>query len=355
MQRRTFNKNFLLTLPLASGLLSTAGTYRMSAKKIKPKRLKKGDTIGLISPASYIQDDGLEKAVTNLENLGFKVKKGKHIRKLRGFLAGTDQERLEDLHNMFSDKSVDGIWCVRGGYGSARLLPQIDYGLIKKNPKVFIGYSDITALLQGIHTNTGLICFHGPVGASEQTDFTKEQLIAVLMEGRAPHIIAIPEPATEKTEEEAKDTKEKKQAFEPYVINPGKVSGPLVGGNLSLLAAITGTDYQLDVRGKLLFIEDVGEKPYRIDRMLTQLRQAYPLEKTAGIALGVFSGCEANEDDNSLTLRETLLDRLADLDVPIMYGLPFGHIDDHCTLPVGLEAELDTVARTVTLLESAVS
>jgi len=121
------------------------------------------------------------------------------------------------------------------------------------------------------------------------------------------------------------------------------------------LAAITGTDYQLDVRGKLLFIEDVGEKPYRIDRMLTQLRQAYPLEKTAGIALGVFSGFEANEDDNSLTLRETLLDRLADLDVPIMYGLPFGHIDDHCTLPVGLEAELDTVARTIRLLGSAVS
>lgn len=353
MQRRSFTKKILLSLALASGISTTGSAKPNLAKKKKPKRLKKGDTIGLISPASYIGDEGLEKAVTNLESLGFKVKMGAHIRKLHGYIAGTDQERLQDLHNMFADPTIDGIWCVRGGYGSARLLPLIDYTLIKNNPKVLIGYSDITALLKGIHTKTGLICFHGPVGASELTDFTREQLIAVLMEGRAPHIISIPEKEIEEVPEG--EEKEADNSFEPFLIKPGKVSGTLAGGNLSLLAAITGTEYELDVNGKLLFIEDVGEKPYRIDRMLTQLRQAYPLHKAAGIALGVFADCEANVDDKSLTLRETLAGQLSGLEMPVLYGLPFGHIKDHCTLPVGIEAEMDTERRTITLLESAVS
>lgn len=352
MQRRSFTKKFLLSLTLASGFAGSGKAKAILGKKKKPKRLKKGDTIGLISPASYIADEGLEKAVKNLESLGFKVKLGQHIRKLHGFVAGTDQERLEDLHNMFADPGIDGIWCVRGGYGSARLLPLIDYTLVKKNPKVLIGYSDITALLQGIYIKTGLVCFHGPVGASELTDFTREQLVAVLMEGRAPHMISIPE---KKVENDADgETEKTDNSFEPFLIKPGKVSGELAGGNLSLLAAITGTEYELDVEGKLLFIEDVGEKPYRIDRMLTQLRQAYPMHKVAGIALGVFSGCEAKEGDKSLTLRETLGGQLSGLNLPVLYGLPFGHIDDHCTLPLGIVAELDAGMRTITLLESAV-
>lgn len=344
---------------MTGGVTITGKTMDLVAKKKKPKRLKKGDTIGLISPASHIDDEGLEKAVNNLESLGLKVKMGKHIRKLHGFIAGTDQERLEDLHNMFADPAIDGIWCVRGGYGSARLLPIIDYTLIKKNPKVLIGFSDITALLQGIYTKTGLVCFHGPVGASEFTDFTLEQLIAVLMEGRAPHTINIPEMIKEEDKGEENDSEAKEQkenkSFEPFLIKPGKATGVLAGGNLSLLAAITGTEYQLDVEGKLLFIEDVGEKPYRIDRMLTQLRQAYPMHKAAGIALGVFSGCEASEGAKSLTLRETLGGQLSGLNIPTIYGLPFGHIANHCTLPVGIEAELDTERRTITLLESAVT
>lgn len=351
MHRRSFNKKLLLSLPLVGTSFSNGQAKTTLPKKKKPKRFKKGDTVGLISPGSYIDDEGLEKAVNNLESLGLKVKMGRHIRKLRGFTAGTDEERLEDLHHMFADPAVDGIWCVRGGYGSARLLPSIDYGLIKKNPKILIGYSDITALLQGIYSQTGLICFHGPVGASELTDFTRTHLLAVLFEGRSPHVINLPEVDTQEKEgEEVADNKPGS-----YVINPGKVQGVLAGGNLSLLAAITGTKYGLDIQGKLLFIEDVGEKPYRIDRMLTQLRQAYPLEKAAGIALGIFAACEADEGDRSLTLKETLLDRLAHLSLPVMYGLPFGHIDDHATLPVGIEAEMDTVNKTITLLESAVS
>ena len=351
MHRRSFSKRILLSLPLVGSALSKSQAKTLLPKKKKPKRLKKGDTIGLISPASHIDDEGLEKAVSNLESLGLKVKMGTHIRKLRGFTAGTDEERLKDLHAMFADPSVNGIWCVRGGYGSARLLPQIDYGLIKKNPKVLIGYSDITALLQAIHSQTGLICFHGPVGASDFTDFTKEQLLAVLFEGQSPHVITIPE----KVENETNEVENPDQSMEPYVINPGKVSGELVGGNLSLLAAITGTKFDLDVQGKILFIEDVGEKPYRIDRMLTQLRQAYPLEKAAGIALGQFAGCEAKEGDKSLSLKETFLDRLSDLNLPIIYGLPFGHIENHCTLPLGVDVTLDTKNKTITLLESSTS
>lgn len=347
MKRRLFNKKLITTIGTGT-LISSCSTPQIplsastNIKKIKPKRLKAGDHVGLITPGSYIADEALQKAVQNLEHFGFKVELGKNIRSQRGFNAGTDAERLDDLHTMFKNKDIKAIWCARGGYGCSRLLPQINYKLIQNNPKVVIGYSDITALIQAIFLKTGLVGFHGPVGASEMTKFTQREFSAVVMEGNSPHVIQLPQERIQEKE------------FQVYSIEKGKARGELMGGNLSLLAALAGTNFQTNLRGKLVFLEDVGEKPYRIDRMLTQLRQSYPLKEANGIILGVFSGCEAKEGDLSLSLKETLMDRLLDLNLPCFYGFPFGHIDNNCTLPVGIQAEMDTEKQTITLLESAV-
>lgn len=343
MHRRTFHRNLLAGL-LSWPLFGFRQKAERSPDLIRPRRLRPGDTIGLITPGSYLSDEGLGRAVRNLESLGFRVKLGEHISAENGFVAGTDEQRLADLHAMFADPEVAGIWCARGGYGCTRLLPFIDYDLIRDHPKALIGYSDITALHIAIHQRTGLVTFHGPVGASDLTDYTRAQFEAVLMEGRAPYTIELSEDNLAKEAE----------AYQPAVLRPGKARGVLTGGNLSLLAALCGTPDEPDFAGKLVFLEEIGEKPYRIDRMLTQLRQATALHEAAGLALGVFAGCEPDEDDRSLSLQETLTDRLAELGPAAVYGLSFGHIANQCTLPVGVEAELDTEARTITLLERGV-
>ena len=339
MNRRSFAKSLAFSLPLLAAARSIP-----RKKRILPRRLQPGDTIGMITPGSYISDESLEKAVNNALKLGFKVKMGKHIRAQNGFNAGTDQQRLDDLHLMFSDDSVAGIWCARGGYGCSRLLPAIDYKLIAKKPKALIGYSDITALLNAIYQKTGLVGFHGPVGASELTEYTEAQFRAVVMDGKAPYAIPLSAANQEKEEE----------AYHTYSIKAGKAKGMLIGGNLSLLAALAGTEYLPSAQGKLVFMEDIGEKPYRIDRMLTQLRQAWGLERAAGLAMGIYADCQPKEGELSLSLEETIRDRTEGLGIPAIYGLSFGHIDDQCTLPVGIEAELDVERQSLTLLEAAV-
>mgnify|MGYP000380026632 CR=1 FL=1 len=344
MKRRKF------TGMIATGLgtlaiVSPVHAAPTTLKKIKkPARLKRGDKVGLITPGSYIGEEGFQEAINNIESLGLKVELGKHVRAKRGYTAGTDEERLSDLHTMFSREDISAIWCARGGYGCSRLLPNIDYKLIQKNPKLLIGYSDITALLNAIFEQTGLVGIHGPVGASKQTDYTLKHFQSIVMNPENQFTIKLSQANQE----------EEDPLFKPFVIRPGRAEGDLVGGNLSLLAAMAGTDYQPKVKGRLVFIEDVGEKPYRVDRMLTQLRQAYALDEAAGLALGIFAGCEADEDDDSLSLRECLEDRLGGLGIPVMYGFSFGHISNQCSLPVGVKAIMDTTAQTITLMESAV-
>ncbi len=316
----------------------------MAKKSIKPKRLKKGDTIGLITPGSPVSEEKLSKAVNNLETLGFRVHHTKNILAKKGYLAGTDEQRLADLHFMFENPKIDGIWCIRGGYGCTRLLPEIDYDLIRNNPKALIGYSDVTALLQAVFLKTGLIGFHGPVAASELTEYTIKHFQAVLMEPEIPlHIRIAPE-------NDEKDN----PAFQTKIITPGKASGRIAGGNLALLAALAGTKYQLDAKDKIVLLEDIGEQPYRIDRMLTQLLQSCRLAEAAGIALGVFDDCEAKLGTDSLSLMETFEDRLGNLGIPVVYGLSFGHINHQFTFPIGIDAALDAGTQTVALLESAV-
>ncbi|MEM9847105.1 MAG: LD-carboxypeptidase [Bacteroidota bacterium] len=342
MNRRNFQKrmaSLAIGLPLAPKVVP-------NRPSIKPVRLRKGDVVGVIAPGSPVSEKALERANKNLEGLGLVVKLGKNIRAKRGFNAGTDEQRLEDLHAMFADTDVAAIWCARGGYGCTRLLPSIDYNLIRTNPKALIGYSDITALLQAIHIETGLIGFHAAVASSDFTRYTKRYLKRILFQTKAETVIEMAKPNQRKGK---RDT-----AYEARTIREGYARGKLVGGNLSLLAALAGTKWELQAQNKVVFLEDIGEKPYRIDRMLTQLRQASYLKFSAGIALGIFEDCEAEKDDLSLSLQDTLDDRLTNLGVPVAYGLSFGHIADQCVLPIGITVELDATSQQLILKESAV-
>jgi muramoyltetrapeptide carboxypeptidase len=342
MKRRDLLKG-IVTLPfLAETMLSQK---MIQPKLIKPKRLSSGETVGIIAPSSGIDQADLDKSLQNMADLGFKTKLGKSVSKVNGFLAGTDKERLEDLHWAFADKTIDAVWCIRGGYGATRFLPQIDFKLIKKNPKIFIGYSDITALHTAIYQNCGLVTFHGPVAASTYSDYAKKHVVNTLMNPSAPYKIEL---SPDNVAKEA-------IAFKTEVITKGKAKGKLIGGNLSLLTAMSGTPYGLrETKGKLLFIEDVGEKPYRLDRMFVQLKQSINLRELAGIALGVFAECDA-PDDKSQNVLDVVKDQLGNLGIPVIYGLSFGHIRDQFTLPIGIEAELDTENAAITFLESGVA
>jgi len=314
----------------------------------KAERLEKGDTVGLITPGSAIDKKGLEKAVKNIEDLKLKVKIGANVGAKKGFLAGTDEQRLNDLHAMFADDTVKAIWCIRGGYGCSRILPDLDFELIRNHPKLFIGYSDITALHQAIHVETGLVTFHGPGASSDFTRYVKNNIESILFKGKSNLEI---EPAKD-NEKIAK----KNNTYQTQVIKAGKAKGVLAGGNLTLLAALSGTRYALDATDKIVFLEDVGEKPYRIDRMLTQLRQSANLHRARGILLGIFEDCEAAPDDeNTLSLQEVFQDRLGDLGIPVLYGLSFGHITEQCVLPIGIEAAMNTDTTTIQLLEKPIA
>lgn len=339
-----------LMAPLAVGARPVAAENgSWPASLIKPRELSKGDTVGLITPSSAISRQAFETALENMAKLGFRVKYSPNMRVRKGFLAGTDQQRAADLHAMFTDDEVQGIFCARGGYGSARLLPYINYDLIRSNPKVFIGYSDITALHFGIFGKTGLVTFHGPVGASEFSDFTSDCFRKVVMKGKGKVEIG-----------QAREDREKAEGqYRLRVISPGKSEGPLVGGNLSLVSSLTGTPFDLDFSGKIVFLEEVGESPYRIDRMITQLLLAGKLQQAAGIALGVCNDCDYKPTDpdfgDTTSLWETLSDRLAGLGIPVLYGLSFGHVSNNATLPMGINTLLDTEKGSLTLLEEAVT
>ncbi len=320
-------------------------------KIVKPKRLEKGETVGIVAPAGPLSKEVVDTCVENLEKLGFKVKVGKNVLAQNGYLAGTDTQRAEDLMWAFSDKEIRCVWCIRGGYGAMRILPMLDFEVIKKNPKLMIGYSDITALHLAIHQRTGLVTLHGPAGNLDYSDFARPFVLDMLTK---------PTPQYElKNAEE--NLKNESNLFKLETITAGKSRGQLIGGNLSLLSAMDGTPYQMkDIKGKILFLEDIEERPYRVDRMLTQMLQAHDFRQLAGIACGVFEGCNPKENEKSLSLIEVLRDRLGNLGIPVVYGLSFGHIKSQYTIPVGIMAELDsspidknTSDSIFTLLESA--
>lgn len=313
---------------------------------LKAPRLQAGDTIGLINPAgpTYVSWD-LEVAEESLAALGFRTVRGEHVLDRRGYLAGTDAERASDLNRMFRDDSIDGILCVRGGWGSARILPLIDYDAVRANPKVFCGYSDITALLLAMHAHTGLVGFHGPVGTATWNEFSVGWFRRVLM---GAEVVTFTNPT---------DVGDNLTQVDDRVqtITGGSAQGRMLGGNLSVLTGIVGSAYLPDWDGAILFLEEIGEDIYRVDRMLTQLKLAGILDAVAGVVFGKCTDCDSSESYGSLTLEEVLDDHLRPLGVPAWYGAMIGHIRDKWTVPVGSDVEIDADAGTVTMLEPAVA
>ncbi len=310
---------------------------------IKPQRLKEGDKVGLISPGGFINANQLKESIENISKLGFEVIPAKNILKKNGYLAGSDLERAGQVNSMFEDKNIKGIFCTRGGFGCSRILPYLNFDLIKENPKPLIGYSDITILSNVIFQKTGLVGFHGPVGISTFNDFSVYYFKEVLMNANS-NLELISEPENLEDQNQI-----------PVTIRGGIAKGKLTGGNLSVITSLTGTEYDLNFNGKIIFLEEVTEEPYRLDRMLTQLIQAKKFENAVGIALGNFYKCEPKEPENSFSLLEILYDKLYDLKIPVVYGLSFGHIKNKFTLPVGISAELNADEQKMKILESAVN
>lgn len=342
MKRRDMLKG-LATIPVLA-TATNAAVEAKAGKLIKPKRLKAGQNVALIAPSSGLAEDQIQRAIDNMTSLGLVPKLGKHAKAANGFLAGTDAERVADIHWAFEDKTIDAVWCLRGGYGLTRILRQIDYELIRRNPKLVIGYSDITALLIAVHHKAGLVTAHGPASASTFSEYNQAHLKATLFDAETPHVAKV-------APENAASTN---PLFKTEVIKPGVARGALIGGNLSLVSAMAGTPFALqNIKSKILFLEDVGEKPYRVDRMLTQLIESIDLRHLAGIALGIFNDCEGPE--GSPTVMSVCRERLGNLNIPVVYGMSFGHIRDQFTLPLGVRAELDATNSTLTLLEAAVT
>jgi muramoyltetrapeptide carboxypeptidase len=314
---------------------------------ILPERLNCGDTVGIIAPASAPPDPkNIDCSVAALEQLGFKPKLAPQVRRRWGFLAGSDRDRAADLMKMFCDRKVKAIICVRGGYGSARLLPRLDYQAIRANPKIFVGYSDITSLHCAFLAKSNLVSFHGPMLNSDfikkdMPDFALQSFLKTLMQPTPPGSI--------------RDGYRKKTVT---ILRRGIASGPLVGGNITLLCAALATPYLPAWKNRILFFEDLDEVPYRFDRMLTQLLNAGLLQQVAGIAIGINAGCSDPKAKRAKEYRQTLEDvfreRLLPLKVPIVAGLPFGHIPLNATLPVGVQTTLDAVQGDLLITEPAV-
>ncbi len=299
-------------------------------------RLKKGDTIGLVSPASAEKSEKIKEKIEVLKRLGFNVKEGKHIYDKWGYLAGTDVDRASDIMDMFSDKSVDMILCTRGGYGSMRLLPLIDFNIIKENPKIFAGFSDITTLLNNIYSRCHIVTFHSPMCTSTFDDFTLKSFLDTLTCGHIPFTIKNPE------------------NIPTQYFNGEYAAGTLIGGNLSLISSLLGTSYALNTENKILFIEDVGEEPYKIDRMLTQLTLSGDLQKCSGFILGQFTNCKLPHYEQSLTLTEVLQDRVLSLKKPTLVNFQSGHSYPRITLPIGSSVEVNFKKGEIHVLESVV-
>ncbi|AFH50325.1 Muramoyltetrapeptide carboxypeptidase [Ignavibacterium album JCM 16511] len=338
----------LSTLP-SGKVFSFSNVDEFSSEKIsviKPNKLKEGDRIALVAPGSYISETELQDSVKNLSDLGFQVTFSERLTLQNGYFSGTDQQRADDLMDMFEREDVDAIMCVRGGYGCARILPLLDYSIIKKHPKILIGYSDVTALLYGIFRKTGLITFHGPVATSTFNDFSVDNFKSVLMDKSPNKKILNANPSSDEN------------IYGVRTLVKGIANGRLVGGNLSIMVSLIGTKYDVDYANKIIFIEEIDEEPYRIDRMLTQLIQADKFKNASGVMMGIFSKCEPKEKDasfsKSFSLMEVLTDRFSGMKIPVIYGMSFGHVKDKFTIPFGALAELDTNEQTFTLLESAV-
>jgi len=313
---------------------------------IYPPLLKVGDTIGIICPSGAIDEQlSFMLIEETIQALGFKAKWGKHVHDRYGHLAGTDDARLADLHMMFADHDVKAIICMRGGSGAARLLDRIDYNLIKRNPKIFLGYSDITALHLAIHSQTKLITFHGAVGISSWTTDLADQFKHLFLEGGS---MVYTNPIDKGDQIVATQNR-------IQTITSGTTEGRLIGGNLTVLTSIMGSNYFPDFTDSILFLEEVGEEPYRIERMFCQLRLAGVLSKIKGFIFGQCVNCTPNAGYGSLSLDDVLADYIRPLHIPAYQGAMIGHIKNQFILPIGLKIKMDASAGTLVAVEEVFS
>lgn len=329
---------------LTPGLARAASSQQL----LRARKLKPGDTVGVISPSTPVGDpDLLQKAERTIKYFGWKLKWGRSVGKKAGYFGSAVADRVDDLHAMFRDPEVAAVFAIRGGYGSSQMLDRIDYDLIRRNPKVFVGYSDITAMHLAIHQKTGLVTFHSPVPLSTFTEYSRKSFLKAINEA-APIGVQTNPPETDLL----------RPSHTLRTIRPGKATGRLVGGNLTLISTLMGTPYEIDTRGAILFLEDVGEEPYRIDRMLTQLRLAGKFDQAAGVIFGECVDCGPSDYkpfvSAGFSLGEVVDALLGPLKIPVLFGLTIGHTDDQMTLPMGVQATLDADAGTLEIRESAV-
>jgi muramoyltetrapeptide carboxypeptidase len=338
-------RNFIKTTGLmtATALFTPsdalAGLPIETLSKIKPQALKAGDTVAISSPAGAVWDENqIETFSTILKNFGFRVVIGKTLKEKFGYFAGSDDLRAAEINELFANKTIKAIFCMKGGWGCARILNKLDYKIIKENPKVLIGFSDITALLLAITAKTGLITFHGPVGNSGWNEFTKNVFTNVVMTKKQ---FSFPEnPIGED---------------KIYTIHPGKVSGELVGGNLTVLSSLIGSEYLPNWKNKILFLEEAKEEPYSIDRMLTQLKLSGVLDSISGFVFGKCAKCLAEEPLKAFTFHEVILQHIQPLKIPAYYGAMIGHIENKLTIPLGISAMMDPDKGILSLEESSVN
>ncbi len=311
---------------------------------IRPKALRPGDCVGVVAPSSPVDSDEMVyRSLEWLQRQGFRTKAGPSCFERTGYLAGSDQCRADDINTMFADPDIDGIICLKGGYGTPRIIDMLDYEMIARNPKVFMGFSDITALLISIYQRGNLVTFHGPMLAylpKQGLDaFSHESMMKAICSSQPVGALTNPEGVPGVT-----------------TLVGGSAEGEMVGGNLSLIAAMVGTPYELDTRGKLLILEEVNEEEYRVDRMLTQLRLSGKLEQSAGIILGTWTGCHADKGyAGNQTLAEVFNDIVRPVGRPAILDVQVGHCVPKITLPFGVRTKLDADGGTLEVLEPACS
>jgi muramoyltetrapeptide carboxypeptidase len=306
------------------------------SERIKPRRLRPGDTVGITAPASWGDRDQIKQAASCLEKLGLRVRLGDTLSMQHGYLSGTDEQRARELNEMFGDPEIQAIICARGGYGTGRIADRLDYDLIRANPKIFWGYSDITFLHAAIGRYAGLVTFHGPM----MLDLAKDENPLTVQ-----NYDTLVHPSVLRYTEEISPLQ---------TLVEGEALGPLVGGNLSLLVSTLGTPYELDTKGKLLFIEDIEEEPYRVDRMLNQLRLAGKFADAAGILVCDFHDCVPSKRKISLTLEQIFQDHIVTAGKPTLSGFKIGHCSPNIAVPVGIEARMSTYEKLLECTEPGV-
>lgn len=333
---------------MAAPAYAMQGNFRAGTGNRKPARLRRGDTVGLIEPASAsdepFQIELVEEAVVAM---GLNPKRAPHILDRYGYLAGRDKDRAADVNAMFADTEVKAIFAVRGGWGSARLLPYLDWDIIRANPKLLTGFSDITALHMAIAAKAGFNTLHGPNAGSAWGKASWDAFYPIAFDAATPTLV----------NPEGGEDRLAQRRWRTQTIAPGQAKGRLLGGNLTVLSALVGSGYLPDFKGAILFLEDVDEAEYRIDRMLTQLGLAGVLKNLAGVVFGQCTSCTGSSSGvyGGFTLNDVLRQHLGGLGVPVYSGAWFGHITDQFTLAQGVMTEIDADAGTLRMLEPAVS